>query len=164
MHASWLRSSRPISFFSRGCFRGSFEYRHNSSGFLLLAVERVLLRVRFGGGLKMKITVSYHHKQFIRAYSFYSSIIPEFFKPYRFIWLNQSCIMQIFCIFVNSTCSQLIFISLINIFKIRNYCFSSTCVCNMYYLLHVVMCGFISLCTLRGDYDTVPEVVQWVLL
>lgn len=30
----------------------------------------------------------------------------------------------------------------------------------MYYLLYVVMCGFIFFCILRGDYDIVFEVVK----
>ena len=53
--ASWLSSSLPISFFSNGCFSGSLEYRQSSPGFLLRAVDNVLLRVRFGGGLQTKV-------------------------------------------------------------------------------------------------------------
>ena len=53
--ASWLSSSLPISFFSNGCFSGSLEYRHSSSGFLLRAVDNTLLRMPFGRGLQTKV-------------------------------------------------------------------------------------------------------------
>ena len=56
MQASWLISSRPINFFSNGCFRGSLEYFHNSSGLRRLAVDRVLVSVLLGGGLQLAIT------------------------------------------------------------------------------------------------------------
>lgn len=49
--ASWLTSSRPASFFSNGCFSGSLEYFQSSSDLRFLAVDRVLVRVLFGGAL-----------------------------------------------------------------------------------------------------------------
>jgi hypothetical protein len=53
MHASWLTSSRPSNFFNKGCFNGSFEYLHNSSGLRRLADDSVFVSVLLGGGLKL---------------------------------------------------------------------------------------------------------------
>lgn len=49
--ASELCSSLPVSFFSRGCFSGSLEWRHSSSDRFRLGAFSVPLSVRLGGNL-----------------------------------------------------------------------------------------------------------------
>ena len=60
MQASWLTSSRPCSFFNKGCFKGSFEYLQSSSGLRRLAVDSVFVRVLFGGGLKLYVRLLFY--------------------------------------------------------------------------------------------------------